>query len=139
MLGAGSTKACYNHTEGTAGLHGVLLAMHALQQAVTPPVQHARELNPYVAAALSDWSKASHLTSIISRVGCSAQLTTCAQPQTAYPCCWLKATAEDPSRGDVLTWHGKAADSAHDINIPLLPNIEPDLMCQPKAVTQCNR
>ena len=48
----------------------MLLAMHALNQAATPPVQHARELNPYVAAALSDWRKASHLTPIISRVSC---------------------------------------------------------------------
>ena len=73
---AGSTKACYNHTEGTAGLLGVVLAMHALQQAVTPPVAHARELNPYVAAALGDWASASHLRSIISRVGwLSSRLT----------------------------------------------------------------
>ena len=69
----GSTKACYNHTEGTAGLHGVLLAMHALQQGILPPVQHARELNPYVAAALSDWRKGSHLASIISRVRAAQQ------------------------------------------------------------------
>ena len=68
MQNAGSTKACYNHTEGTAGLLGVVLAMHTLQQAMTPPVAHARELNPYVAAALSDWVTSSHLRSIISRV-----------------------------------------------------------------------
>lgn len=66
----GSTKACYGHTEGTAGLHGVMLAVHTLQHAVAPPVQHLREMNPYVSAALADWQQCSRTTASISRVSC---------------------------------------------------------------------
>ena len=65
---AGSTKACYGHTEGTAGLHGALLAVHVLQHCTAPPVQHNRELNPYVAAALKDWHSSSNITCCINRV-----------------------------------------------------------------------
>lgn len=65
---AGSTKACYGHTEGAAGLHGALLAVLALQQAVAPPVQNCRELNPYVTAALGDWRQASRVTASTQRV-----------------------------------------------------------------------
>ena len=50
-----SNKACFGHTEGTAGLTGLLLAAASLQQATAPPVMHLRSLNPYVAAALTDW------------------------------------------------------------------------------------
>ena len=55
----------------------MVLAMHALRHAVLPPVAHARELNPYVSAAFSDWAASSHLRSIVSRVRaqlCSAAI-----------------------------------------------------------------
>ena len=55
VLALGSSKSCYGHTEGTAGLTGVLLATSALGQAALPPIANLRNLNPYVSAALADW------------------------------------------------------------------------------------
>lgn len=48
-------KACFGHTEGTAGAHGVLAAALALAQHSAPPIMHARSLNPYVASAFEEW------------------------------------------------------------------------------------
>ena len=78
----------------------MLLAMHALTQAATPPVQHARELNPYVAAALSDWRKASHLTPIISRVSCRQDF--------GYPAVALCSAASS-------MWAGNASTQLFDL------------------------
>jgi acyl transferase domain-containing protein len=50
-----SSKSCYGHTEGTAGVTGALLAAMSLQQRQRAPIVNLRGLNPYVAAALSDW------------------------------------------------------------------------------------
>lgn len=55
VLALGSSKSCYGHTEGTAGLTGALLAAGALQKAALPPIVNLREINPYVSAALADW------------------------------------------------------------------------------------
>lgn len=52
-----SNKACYGHTEGTAGLTGLMLAGLVINQSSAPAVMHLRSFNPYVQAALSDWSK----------------------------------------------------------------------------------
>lgn len=49
-------QSCYGHTEGTAGISGALLALHTLTQGACPPVVNLRNINPYVEAALSDWS-----------------------------------------------------------------------------------
>ncbi|CAL8465609.1 g5145 [Coccomyxa elongata] len=54
-LTLGSNKACYGHTEGTAGITGALLAITALRQAAAAPIVNLRSVNPYVTAALSDW------------------------------------------------------------------------------------
>eukprot|EP00884_Botryococcus_braunii_P010939 jgi/Botrbrau1/19847/Bobra.0124s0083.1 len=51
----GSVKACYGHTEGTAGVTGALLSLCMLRQASYPGFMCLRDMNPYVAAALSDW------------------------------------------------------------------------------------
>lgn len=48
-----SVKSCYGHTEGTAGLTGLLLAAVAQQQRVQPPVVNLRHINPHVTAALA--------------------------------------------------------------------------------------
>ncbi|KAK9841828.1 hypothetical protein WJX81_005875 [Elliptochloris bilobata] len=48
-----SSKACCGHTEGAAGLTGLLLTAAALREGARPPVAHLRALNPYVATALS--------------------------------------------------------------------------------------
>ena len=39
-----SLQACYGHTEGTAGITGVLLAAAALQRASAPGVINLREV-----------------------------------------------------------------------------------------------
>lgn len=48
-------KACFGHTEGTAGAHGAWAAALALVQHSAPPIMHARSLNPYVASAFEEW------------------------------------------------------------------------------------
>lgn len=57
---AASAKACFGHTEGTAGVQGALLAALALQQHSMPPVMHLRGINAYVASALDECSGAHH-------------------------------------------------------------------------------
>ena len=52
---AAAAKACFGHTEGSAGAHGVLVAALALQLHAAPPALHVRTLNPYVASALDGW------------------------------------------------------------------------------------
>lgn len=50
-----SSKSCYGHTEGVAGLTGMLMAACSMQASSVAPVMHLREVNPHVAAALSEW------------------------------------------------------------------------------------
>ena len=57
-LALASNKACYGHTEGAAGLTGLLLAASMAGQAAAPAIMHFRHVNPYVQAALSDWASA---------------------------------------------------------------------------------
>lgn len=47
-------QACFGHTEGTAGITGLLLAASGVLQAALVPVVHLRDINPYVAAAIGD-------------------------------------------------------------------------------------
>ena len=57
------TQACFGHTEGTAGITGLLLAASAVQQAAHVPVVLLRDINPYVAAAIGDMKgMAAHAT-----------------------------------------------------------------------------
>jgi 3-oxoacyl-(acyl-carrier-protein) synthase len=60
-----SNKSCYGHTEGAAGLTGVLLAAAAASQRMVPPVMHLRSWNPHVAAALDTWRSQSKLTAAV--------------------------------------------------------------------------
>lgn len=62
-----SIKACYGHTEGAAGLTGLLLAAHCSVQVCSPPVMHLRNNNTYVEAALRDWTRNSRLCAAIPR------------------------------------------------------------------------
>ncbi|KAK9829172.1 hypothetical protein WJX72_004291 [[Myrmecia] bisecta] len=66
-LAIGSSKACFGHTEGTAGVTGVLLAVKTLQQASAAPILHLRNVNPYVEAAVTDWQSKHRLSGIIVR------------------------------------------------------------------------
>lgn len=49
-----SNKACYGHTEGAAGLSGLLLAAGALGSQSAAPIMHLRACNPHVALALAE-------------------------------------------------------------------------------------
>ena len=50
-----SNKSCYGHTEGAAGLTGLLVAVCMAGQQTAPAIMHLRTINPYVAAAVADW------------------------------------------------------------------------------------
>ena len=63
----GSIKSCYGHTEGAAGLTGLLLAANAAHARAAAPVMHLRSINPYVAAALGDWTKADPAAAAVPR------------------------------------------------------------------------
>lgn len=62
-----SAKACFGHTEGTAGIHGAMLAVLGLQAAATPPIMHSRALNPYVASAFEEWRSRLTVQSLVPR------------------------------------------------------------------------
>lgn len=63
----GSIKSCYGHTEGAAGLSGLLLAANAANAKAAAPVMHLRNINPYVAAALGDWTKSDPAAAAVPR------------------------------------------------------------------------
>ena len=67
MLPLGSSKSCYGHTEGTAGLSGALLAATGLQAQLLLPIVNLREVNPYVAAALGEWRSRHSMAAAPSR------------------------------------------------------------------------
>lgn len=66
-IAMGSVKAVFGHTEGAAGLTGLLLAHGQLVAACQPSVMHLRGLNPYVQAALQDWRKSHSAQAVIQR------------------------------------------------------------------------
>ena len=62
-----SNKSCYGHTEGAAGLTGLLLALAVQQKGLLPPLVNLRELNPHVASALGDWRSRHGLAAAVPR------------------------------------------------------------------------
>ena len=56
-----SNKACFGHTEGAAGLSGLLLAVGALGARAEAPIMHLRQCNPHVAGALLGIARHAHL------------------------------------------------------------------------------
>ncbi len=62
-----SNKSCFGHTEGAAGLTGLLLAVGCLQDCSRPPIMHLRGMNPHVGAALVDWHRQMGLEAVIPR------------------------------------------------------------------------
>jgi hypothetical protein len=63
----GSVKSCFSHTEGAAGITGLLMAMHTLTQGDAAPVMHLRGMNVYVEAALGTVRTGSELTAAVPR------------------------------------------------------------------------
>ena len=62
-----SNKSCFGHTEGAAGLTGLLLVVGSLQNASRPPIMHLRDVNPHVGAACADWQRQLGLTAAVPR------------------------------------------------------------------------
>ena len=62
-----SVQATFGHTEGTAGITGMLLALKAVQQAASAPVVNLCNVNPYVVAALADWRAHSGSAAVVPR------------------------------------------------------------------------
>ena len=60
-----SNKSCSGHTEGAAGLTGLLLAAASASQCSMPPVMHLRAWNAHVAAALDSWRSQSRLAASV--------------------------------------------------------------------------
>ena len=60
-----SNKSCFGHTEGSAGLTGLLLAAAAASQRSVPPVMHLRAWNAHVAAALDSWRSQGRLAASV--------------------------------------------------------------------------
>lgn len=56
-----SVKSCYGHTEGTAGITGMLLALGMVHYAQLAPVLCLRTVNPYVASALPEYQQGAFL------------------------------------------------------------------------------
>ena len=50
-----SSKTCFSHTEGAAGLTGIVSAFQAGQHLVAAPFVNLRSVNPYIEFALSEW------------------------------------------------------------------------------------
>ena len=66
-----SNQACYGHTEGAAGLAGAMTAAALCCDASAPPVTTLRHLNPYMAAAASDWQARQGLQAELPRQAAS--------------------------------------------------------------------
>lgn len=65
--GSPPVQACYGHTEGAAGLTGLLTAMQQVSDYQVPGIMCLKNINPYVTAALADWSKSSGSCPLASR------------------------------------------------------------------------
>lgn len=73
----GSVKACYGHTEGAAGLSGLLLATSALYHGAALPLMHLRQVNPYVESSLMSWTSHGRPMAMLPRqvMPCSTRLS----------------------------------------------------------------
>jgi acyl transferase domain-containing protein/acyl carrier protein len=72
-LGLGSVKSCYGHTEGAAGLTGVLLAVMAVEFQVMAGVMHMRNINPHVAGTWDrEWRKPGVAPSVVRQASTGA-------------------------------------------------------------------
>ncbi len=60
-------QACFGHTEGAAGLTGVLAALHVAAARAAPAVNCLRTVNAHVCAALDGWSSAAATSPALPR------------------------------------------------------------------------
>lgn len=65
-------KTRFGHTEGTAGIQGVMGALEELENSAIIPIVHLRNLNPLVQSAFHDWSSRHCVQCLASR--CMAPL-----------------------------------------------------------------
>lgn len=59
-----SSKSLHAHTEGVAGLTGMLCALGTLHQHAIPQILHLRSVNPHLGAGLQDWQAHQHTIEI---------------------------------------------------------------------------
>lgn len=88
-----SNKSCFGHTEGAAGLTGLLLAVGSLQDASRPPIMHLSNQNPYVGAAFADWQRQLGLTAAVPRQAHGDYPAWCHCLCLVYPLSFQKARA----------------------------------------------
>jgi len=105
VVSLASIKSCYGHTEGAAGLTGLLLAAAVQQQQLAPPVVNLRGLNPYVSAALGAFRKSG---------GSSGESGSCgpAVPRQAAAACQT-ASAAGPASVAGTSSFGMSGVNAH--------------------------
>ena len=84
-----SNKSCYGHTEGAAGLSGLLLAAGSLRTQAAVPIMHLRQLNPHVAAALLGVARRAHVPLQLSGMTCCLSWVTL-KPQDPPGCCKVR-------------------------------------------------
>lgn len=70
----GAIKSCYGHSEGCAGLTGLVMAAQSVKQLRAAPIMHLRHLNHYVQDTLSSGPDIGKLAAALPR-----------QPQTCDP------------------------------------------------------
>jgi acyl transferase domain-containing protein/acyl carrier protein len=66
-LALGSIKSCYGHTEGAAGLTGLILAVKSAQDVSGAPIMHLRTTNAYVESDLGEWSSQHKLEATVPK------------------------------------------------------------------------
>ena len=69
-------QATFGHTEGAAGVTGMLLALKAIGQAAFAPVTNLCNINPYVTVALADWRQNSSSAALVPRQLAGGPMTT---------------------------------------------------------------
>ncbi len=60
-------QACFGHTEGAAGVTGMLMAMGCVADGQVPGIMCLRSINPYVSAAVSDWAATAGVAPLATR------------------------------------------------------------------------
>ena len=132
-----SNKSCFGHTEGAAGLTGLLLAVGSLQDARRPPIMHLSNPNPHVGAAFADWQRQLGLNATVPRQAhgdCPAPLLFCcesnllAQTARARRFCivnlpgvygsGVQIQKREQIAGQLLHWESRCSPKKHPLTSP---------------------